>query len=166
MYMVGKLGSIGRRYIFGALLMLAIGLWLNVTKPVWLAPPLFVYTPFIYVVLAYAWLLLLYYVLAHLMGHKKGLVLFLVLLIAVGQWFCWASLAPRKQIVELVGDVSTFSRRQCEYTSPEPGKTNYVCELRMGSSDDPREWVLAQRVDVWTGWPFMGLVESDFWIEE
>jgi hypothetical protein len=146
-------------------LTLVVGLWLNSTKPIWLAPPLFVYTPVLYIVLMLAWLPLLYLALAHLMGRKRWLVLLLMGLIACGQWFCWASIAPRQQIAELFGDTSVFSQRQCEYTSAKSGETFYTCELRVGSSDDPKEQILRQRFRAWDGLPLMWLVDSTFRIE-
>ena len=121
----------GLRYAVGAAVMLVVGLLLNAAKPIWFAPPLLAYTPLVYTALALAWLPLLYGALTHLMRRSKLLILLLILVFACGQWFCWASVAPRKHIIELTGDISSFSERRCEYTSLAPGETTYAwsCEL-------------------------------------
>ena len=157
--------TFGIRYLIGAVLTLAIVILLNATKPVWLSPPLFAYTPLVYIILALAWLPLLYFALTHLMGRRKLLVLVLVLLTTCGQWFCWASIAPRRQVLELFPG-GAFSERRCEITSPDQGKTHYSCELRVSSSDRPDEWILTQEFAVWDNLPFMWLLESDFSIVE
>lgn len=155
----------GVRYLVGAVLALVAGVLLNATKPVWLSPPLFAYTPLVYIILALGWLPLLYFALAHLMDRRKLLVLVLVLSTACGQWFCWASIAPRRQILELFPG-GAFSERRCEYVSPDQGQTHYVCELRVGSSDRPDVRILTQEFAVWDSLPFMRLLESDFSIVE
>jgi hypothetical protein len=157
--------SVGLRYLFGAVLALIVGLFLNSTKPVWFAPPLFTYTPLLYVIIMVVWLPLLYFALARLINRNKWLALLLLGLIACGQWFCWASIAPRQQIAELFGGASVFSQQRCAYTSSESGERYYTCELRMASSDDPNEWVLRQRFRVWQSLPLMWRVESNFQIE-
>lgn len=156
--------AIGILYLVGAVFALAIGILLNATKPVWLAPPLFAYTSLVYIFLALAWLPLLYLALKHLVDRGRLLVLVLVLMTACGQWFCWASIAPRRQILELFPG-GAFSEQHCEYTSPGQGNTHYVCELRVGSSDSPDVRILTQEFVVWDRVPLMWLLESDFRVE-
>lgn len=129
-------------------------------KPVWLAPPLLVYTPLVYVLLAYAWLPLLYLAVVHL-WPKRGWVLLLVIMLMCGQWLCWSSVAPRQHIFETIGDTDAFAQRDCGYTSPEI----YVCELKAGSSDNPDVWALTQTFRAWKNVPVVWLLESEFRVE-
>lgn len=152
----------GIMYLCGAALTLVAGLLFNAAKPVWLAPPLFDYTPLIYVAAMLAWLPLLYVALAKTTSRSRGATLGLVALVIFVQCFCWMSAAPRKDVAELFGSSPVgLLERQCEYTT-EQGRTYYACKLRMWSSDSPEEWFLDQKFRVWEGFPVMWRVESSF----
>ena len=152
----------GFRWLLAALVMLVVGVYLNATKPLWLAPPGFEYTPLVYAALAFAWLPLLAVGMARLMTHRRAMLVLLLVLIAGGQWFCWASVAPHREILEMTAWMSAMTTRRCAYT----GQTQYACETRMASSDSPQVWVLTQKFTAWPGWPLMWLDESHFVIED
>jgi len=146
--------------------LLAGGIYLNAVKPLWLAPPLLEYTPLLYAALAYAWLPLFFYALTQIMTRRRVVLVLLVVFTACGQWFCWASVAPRREIMEMTAGMSLMSRRQCAYSRLASGQVYYGCEMRLESSDTAQVWVLQQKFNVWPGWPVLGLVESNFSIED
>jgi len=150
-------------YLLSAVVGLGLVIWLNIWKPIWLAPPWFQYTPFVYASLTLAWLPLLFYALAQLAGRRWLRVLTVCILL--GLCGCSCFLNP-KLYIELV-DLGVFGGSlplkdlSCQYELPSAERTLYNCELCLGSSDRPQEMILTYVLKVPEDSPFMLLLESD-----
>jgi hypothetical protein len=150
-------------YPLSALLGLGLVIWLNIWKPIWLAPRWFRYTPFVYASLILAWLPLLICALRQLASRRWLLVLMVCILL--GQC-CGGFLFFHRVYVELV-DLGLFGGSlgmqslSCRYESPSAEQTLYHCELCLGSSDIPQKMILTYKFKILGGSPFMLLLESD-----
>ena len=145
-----------------ATLGLALILLLNLWKPIWLAPPWFQYTPFVYALLELAWLLIVVHALSRLASRLLLVVLVVCLLLAQ---CCLGMVFVQKPLVELIdlgvwGGTLGMNRLSCGYESPSPQQTLYRCELCLGSSDLPQETIYAYEFAVLDSAPIMLLRES------
>lgn len=138
-------------------------IWLNVWKPIWLAPPWFRYTPFVYASLMLAWLPLLIYALSQIASRRWLLILTVCILL--GQCCSTCVFYPEIYIelmdLGLWGGSLPLKDLSCRYESSSAEQTLYHCELCLGSSDRPQEIILTYVFRVPDGSPFMVLLESD-----
>ncbi len=150
-------------YPLSAVVGLGLVIWLNLWKPIWLAPPWFQYTPFVYASLTLVWLPLLICTLRQLASRKWLRVLMVCILL--GLCGCSCFLNP-KLYIELMdlgiwGGSLPLKDLSCRYESSSAKQTLYHCELCLGSSDRPQEMILTYVFRVPDGSPFMVLLESD-----
>lgn len=137
---------------FIVLTLVAAGFLLNLYAPIWLAPPLFPYTVWLYLLLFFAWIpayLLL------LRGQRRSSLMILTILVGSVVLSCACmTIRPRSAFGVTVLDSVT-----CEEQMPAAGRSRYACTRHSfeGSQFD-RTFVF----DALPGLPIMWLVEGEF----
>lgn len=151
----------GALWLLIALAGMGLILFLNVRKPIWLAPPWFHYTPFVYAALALGWLPVLAVALSRLV-RRRWLVVLTVCLVMVQ--FIGCIFAPDVYIdlidLGLWGGSPPMGGLGCRDESASGIHTLHRCELCVGSSDNPQTTVRTYQFRVFAGWPVMWLDEA------
>ncbi len=155
----------GWRYLFTALVAFALGAYLNLRKPLWLAPPWLTCSPLGYALLLLAWLPLLGQALRHF--TQRGLLaVLLTLIVAIGSCFCGMVFAPTRSLAEdinlpLFAGEGPLEQFNCADEIGAGRQRLYRCEWRIASSDDTTtDAVYRYLFFAPVGWPVMWLIES------
>lgn len=150
-------------YALSAVLGLGLIIWLNLWKPIWLAPPWFRYTPLVYASLALAWLPLLIHAWSQSANRRWLRVLMVCLLLVLCGCSCFLNPKLYYDLVSLgmFGGTLPLDDLSCRYESPSAEQTFYNCELCLGSSDVPQEMIITYKFKILDSSPFMVLLESD-----
>lgn len=157
-----KLSHRGVKLLLIALAMLAVGLWLNRAKPIWLAPPNMQATPLLYLALTWAWLPVLAYALSHLISRRPLMVL-LIILIIIGQSCATLVLLPLEVFyLSTSNSQDTLLGRglRCEVEQESTGQT-LACQMCLISSDGPAETIYAYNFKYWDKLPVTWLLDAD-----
>lgn len=102
------------------LLLLVAGFILNIYAPIWLAPPNFIYTTWIYVILFFAWVPA-YLFLIRPRQRPARAALFVILGIILTSFSCMVIL-PNS-----VFTAAFLDTIQCEQQPTDPGQVRYAC---------------------------------------
>jgi hypothetical protein len=122
------------------LVMIVGGFLLNVYAPVWLAPPLFQYTIYLYLVLFFAWIpayLLL------MRGKRRGRLMFLFVTVAALFTSCACMVViPRSSF-----GIAVLDTLECQPQPADAGRVRYACTRRAFDGPQFDRTLLLEGVD-------------------
>ena len=132
--------SLARRLLLAGCLLLwplVIG-WnviLSVIRPIWFAPPLFIYTPLIYAVLPFAWLLIFVFINRLRLIRSCSLIMLLVIFGFLMQCAAWLLISP--PISPELSYLGANGELRCHDETSPSGLPKYICEYSLRLSDIP-----------------------------
>ena len=136
-------------------IIILLGIWLDLTRPIWLKPPLFIYMPIMYALLPLAWLpVLAISTRFRLISGLSRLLIGIVFLIGNCFWFTLTAprLMPELPYLGVNGELS------CHSTALPQTPSDYTCENHIESSDG--EYVVIYEFELLDNLPFMLLKEQ------
>ncbi len=129
------------------------GLLLNVYAPLWLAPPLFNYTTWLYLILFLAWIPVY---LRLMRGKRRGRLMGLFIPVAI-LVTCFGCMLLRPRSAFAMG---VFDTIRCDPQPADAGRTRYVCTREAFEGPEFNQtWVL----EGVAGLPVLWLVEAQGW---
>jgi hypothetical protein len=135
------------------LLVMIGGFLLNIYAPLWLAPPLFEYTIWLYVLLFFAWVPV--YTLL-MRGKRRGRLMVLFVLVAALVTSCaWITIRPRSAFGN-----GFLDRVECAEQPADEGRVRYACtRVAFEGPEFNRTWLL----EGLAGLPVIWVVRADGW---
>lgn len=137
--------------------MIILGVWLNLVRPVWLKPPLFIYMPLMYSLLPLAWLpVLAISSRFRIISRLRRLLIGILLLMGNCFWFMVIGplFGPELPYLGANGELN------CHSTALPQTPSGYICEHRFQSSDS--EYVVTYEFEMLENLPFMLLREQKY----
>jgi hypothetical protein len=143
--------------LFIAMLAMSAGIWLDLVRPIWLGPPLFVYMPLVYVLLPLVWLpVLIFSSLWRRVGTWRVLALLVVFGILANCF--WFTLTAPRTTPELPY-LGSNGELRCRYELLSQMQRQYICDFSFQSSDIEHVTYVFETLE---GLPLMRLVRMQY----